>query len=92
MCSLIKEKYPTYNEAIELHKDVKLLDDKNKLIGIYGAAEARRKAGTLKKDIILINKSSTPAICKVTDFRENVLKKFYEEIVIKRNEQCNIFL
>ena len=26
MCSLIREKYPVYNEAIELHKDIRLFD------------------------------------------------------------------
>lgn len=85
MCSLIREKYPIYNEAIEIHKDVKLLDEGGKLIGIYEPSEARRKALTMKKDIILLNLKSSPAICKTARFRENILKKFIEEIVNKRN-------
>lgn len=92
MCSLIKEKYPIYNESIELHKDIRLLDEKNKLIGIYEASEARRKATTMKKDIVLVNVQSTPAVCKIINFRESILKKFYDEIVIKRNEQRTRFL
>lgn len=86
MCSLIKERYPVYNEAIELHKDVRLLDENNKLIGIYEASEARRKASNMKKDIILVNVKSSPAVCKVVSFREMTLRKFYDEIVNKRNE------
>lgn len=78
MCSLIKEKYPVFNEAIELNKDVKLLDERGKLIGQYSASEARKKASTMKKDIILVNPAVTPAICKLESFRESVLKKFYE--------------
>lgn len=85
MCSLIREKYPIYNEAIELHKDIRLFDENNKLIGVYGAAEARRKALTMKKDIVLLNYQSNPAVCKVVGFRESILQKFYDEIVTKRN-------
>lgn len=85
MCSLIKERYPIFNEAIVTSKDIKLLDENNKLIGRYPASEARKKAVNLNKDIILVNATSDPAICKVVNFRESVLKKFYDEVVIKRN-------
>ena len=91
MCSLIKEKHPLYNEAIEIHKDVKLLDEKGKLVGRYSASEARKKATTLKKDIVLLNPNSDPVVCKLYNFRETILRKFYDEIVNKRNEQCKLF-
>lgn len=41
----------------------------------------------MKKDILLVNGDTNPVICKVINFRESILKKFYDEIVIKRNEQ-----
>jgi translation initiation factor IF-3 len=85
MCMLVKEPFPIYNEFIELHKEIQLIDENKKLIGIYSAAEARKKASSLKQDIILLNENSTPAVCKACNFRETILKKFYEEIVKKRN-------
>jgi translation initiation factor IF-3 len=68
-----------------LNKDVKLVDDRGKLIGQYSASEARKKAITMKKDILLVNPTVSPAICKLENFRLSILKKFYEEIVNKRN-------
>jgi hypothetical protein len=32
----------------------------------------------MKKDIVLVNAESTPAICKAYNFRENILKKFLD--------------
>ena len=47
------------------------------MVGRYSAAEARKKATTLKKDIVLLNPNTDPAICKLYNFRETILKKFY---------------
>lgn len=38
MCLLLRERYPVYNEALETKKDVKLIDEKGKLIGRYEAS------------------------------------------------------
>ena len=38
MCSLLKQKFPIYNQAIQIHSDVKMLDEKGKLIGRYEAS------------------------------------------------------
>ena len=86
MCLLLKERFPIFNENIVLNQDVKLLDEKGKLVGKYPAAEARKKAMNMKKDIVLFNMSTNPAICKLTDFRNSIIDKFYKEVVIKRNE------
>lgn len=45
----------------------------------------------MKKDIVLVNASSNPAVCKLYNFRESILKKFHDEIVNKRNDQCNCY-
>ncbi len=41
----------------------------------------------MKKDITLINPNSAPIICRVIPFRNNILNKFFEEIVYKHNEK-----
>jgi hypothetical protein len=55
MCTLLNQKYLRNNEEINTFKDIKLLDEKGNLIGVYNAAEARKKASSLKKDMVLIN-------------------------------------
>ena len=47
------------------------------MIGKYQAAEARKKAYSLQKDIVLINPASDPVICKISDFRDEVIGRFY---------------
>ena len=41
----------------------------------------------MQKDIVLINPISDPVICKISDFRNEVVTRFYSEIVEKRNEE-----
>ena len=45
----------------------------------------------MKKDITLVNSTSDPVICRVVEFRNNILNKFFEEIVYKHNEKRTIF-
>ncbi len=45
----------------------------------------------MKKDITLINATSDPVICRVVNFRNDLLNKFFEEIVYKHNEKRTYF-
>lgn len=45
----------------------------------------------MKKDITLVNSTSDPVICKVINFRNDLLNKFFDEIVYKHNEKRKIF-
>ncbi len=38
MCHLLKEKYFVHNDDIKIFKDIKLLDENNKLVGVYPAS------------------------------------------------------
>jgi len=38
MCHLLKERYLIHNDDIKVFKDIKLLDENNKLIGVYPAS------------------------------------------------------
>jgi hypothetical protein len=91
MCHLLKDRYLIHNDDIKVFKDIKLLDENNKLVGVYPASEARKKAYSMKKDITLVNSISDPVICKVVPFRNDLLNKFFDEIVYKHNEKRTIF-
>ena len=77
MCGLLKEKLPLHNDQVQTTDLIKLIDDSGKVIGMYTASEARKKANAMNLDMILVNKSTTPIICKAVDFRRRVLAKFY---------------
>ncbi len=89
MCGLLKEKYFLNNEEIQSSGLIKLLDDAGKVIGIYTASEARKKAQTLGLDMVLVTMKTSPIVCKVSDFRNRLIHKFYQDIVQKRQKQCN---
>lgn len=74
------------NDEVRTNSNIKLINQTGKMIGIYNASEARRKALSLGKDMVLVNENCEPVICRVIDFRNAVLNRFYEEIVVKRNE------
>lgn len=87
MCGLIREKYQLHNDQVQTTELVKLIDDSGRVIGMYTASEARKKANALNLDMILVNKSIRPIICKAVDFRRRVLTKFYEDIVVRAQKR-----
>jgi len=87
MCGLIREKFQLHNDQVQTTELVKLIDDSGRVIGMYTASEARKKANAMNLDMILVNKTITPIICKAIDFRKRVLTKFYEDIVVIAHER-----
>jgi translation initiation factor IF-3 len=87
MCGLLREKYFLNNEEIQSSGLIKLLDDAGKVIGIYTASEARKKAQALRLDMVLITLNGSPIVCKAADFRGRVINRFYHEIVVKRQKE-----
>lgn len=55
MCELLKTKYFKFNEDLEIFKDVRILDEKGKLIGIYTPTQAYKKAEQTGKDLVVMN-------------------------------------
>ena len=86
MCGLLREKYQLNNEEIQTSGLIKLLDDKSKVIGIYTASEARKKSLGMGLDMVLVNMAATPIVCRVSDFRNRIINKFYENVVLKRQK------
>lgn len=73
-------KYYLYNEEIEIDKDVRLIDTKGKLVGVYNLKEALKKTDKMKQDLVLINEKVKPAICKVMNYKETLFRQFIKEI------------
>jgi translation initiation factor IF-3 len=87
MCGLLKEKYQLNNEEIQTSGLIKLIDEEGKVIGIYTASEARKKSKALGMDMVLVNKKVTPFICRASDFRNRIIDKFYNQIILKRQKE-----
>ena len=87
MCGLLREKYLRNNEEIQTSGLVKLLDDHGKVLGIYSASEARKKAGSMGLDMVLVSSKTSPPVCKASNFKESIISRFYQEIVMKRHEE-----
>ena len=88
----MRQKYPLHNEEIQTSGVVKLLDDSGRVIGVYTAAEARKKAEGSALDMVLVNRSKMPIICKLTDFRRKTLSRFYDEVVSQKEKESTFFV
>ena len=62
------------------------MDEAGRVIGVYSASEARKKAQGMSLDLILINHKSMPMVCKLTPFRRNTIERFFKEFVSKRSK------
>ena len=89
MCGLLRQKYQLHNEEIKTSGIIKLMDDANKVIGVYTASEARKKAESQGKDMVLVSQTATPILCRATDFRLRTINSFYQEIVMKNLKECS---
>lgn len=90
MCELLKTKYFKFNEELQIFRDVRLLDEKGKVIGLYTPVQAKKKVEQLKKDLVLINEDSTPIICKALPFKEEIVRRFYQERVLKNKDESRM--
>lgn len=86
MCKLLNTKYLPFNDDIKVFRDIKLLDEKGKMIGMYTPALARKKAEQMKKDLVLFNEHSSPVICKLLPFKSEIVHRFYNDRVMKNKE------
>lgn len=75
--------YFKHNREITHTGDVRLLDEGNRLLGIYNLDEARRKCEELQKDIVMTNLNARPPICKAYDYKDDLYKKFLKEVIEK---------
>ncbi|CAD8109581.1 unnamed protein product [Paramecium sonneborni] len=78
--ALLKAKpYPT-NDNIQYQGDVRVIDEKYKLLGIMPFQQAKEQAIQQEKDIILINENVEPPICRICDYSDELAQRFLTEI------------
>jgi translation initiation factor IF-3 len=51
---------------------VRLVDDNFKLIGIMDFEEAKQRASTSNKDIVLLNEAVEPPLCRICDYSDEL--------------------
>ena len=84
MCGLLRQKYQLHNDQIITSGLVKLVDESNRIIGIYTASEARKKSKSLHLDMTLVSSNTVPVVCKAVDFRQRVSQQFFDSVVSKQ--------
>jgi translation initiation factor IF-3 len=81
MCAILKTKFFQCNEDIQYQGEIRLVDDKQRLLGFYDILDARKKSQDLEMDLVLINDKSRPAICKMMNYKDSLFKQFAREIL-----------
>ena len=71
---------------------MKLLDQEGRVIGVYTASEARKKAQNLNLDMVMVSMKASPMICKAVDFRKRTLNAFFDQVVLKSQRDSNQFM
>ena len=77
MCSMLNTPYHLFNEQVDIYDDIKLLDENNKVIGVYRPDAAKKKVAQLGRDLVLFNPVSKPIICKALAYRHGIVSRFY---------------
>ncbi len=81
MCAILKTKFFQCNEFIEYQGEIRLVDEKQRLLGFYDILDARKKSQDLDLDLVMINEKSRPAICKMMNYKDSLFKQFAREIL-----------
>jgi len=98
-----KERYYRINEYIRGVYEVRLIDEAGKQVGVLSFYQALNKAKELNLDLVEINRSANPPLCKIIDFgkfkydeekkkkemRRNQTKVQLKEIVFRPNTDIN---
>lgn len=69
------------NEEIAYEGNVRLINSSNKQLGVMPFDEAFEKAKAMNLDLVMMNSSINPAICKTLNYKEEVYSKFAKEVI-----------
>jgi len=83
LARIVGTAYFKHNDEVNVSSDVRLVDQNNKFLGIYSVNEAKKKCRELNTDLVLINDATRPAICKATNYKDDLYKKFVKDILEK---------
>jgi translation initiation factor IF-3 len=82
LCDITGTKYYEHNDGIEFTADkvVRVYDENEQIIGDMKFGEAFSQAMALKKDIVLRNAKTDPPICKIMNYKLELLKKLFKKL------------
>lgn len=82
LCDITGTKYYEHNDGIDFTADkvVRVYDENEQIIGDMKFGEAFSQAMALKKDIVLRNAKTDPPICKIMNYKLELLKKLFKKL------------
>ena len=82
LCDITGTKYYAHNEEITLDDDriVKVFDENEVLIGDLKFADAVAISRTFEKDIVLRNAKTDPPICKIMNYKMELMKRLFKKL------------
>ncbi|CAD8169178.1 unnamed protein product [Paramecium octaurelia] len=78
--ALLKVKPYPVNENIQYQGEVRVIDDKYKLLGVMPFQQAKEQATKEEKEIILMNENVEPPLCRICDYSDELAQRFLTEI------------
>lgn len=72
--------------------NVRLIDKNNKLVGVLPLDEARRRAVSTVQDLVLINADSSPAVCRILNYSEEMGTRFMKEIIAGEADKRSLYM
>ncbi|KAM3128470.1 hypothetical protein pb186bvf_019402 [Paramecium bursaria] len=83
LTTILGSKELVVGDDIKYYQQVRVVDDQNKLIGVFQFDEAKKKAQKLNKEIIMINQEVSPALCRICDYSDELAQRFMSDILKK---------
>lgn len=81
---VIKKNELQVNEGIR-DREVRLIDEDGKMIGILSSVEARKMANAKNLDLVKIVPNASPPVCKITDYGKSLFEKAKREKQARKN-------
>lgn len=70
-------------------KEVRLIDEKGEQVGVVSRYEAMKKAEVLSLDLVEINATSNPSVCKIMDYSKFIYEKKKKEKINKQQSKAS---
>ncbi|CAD8104570.1 unnamed protein product [Paramecium sonneborni] len=78
--ALLKAKSYPANENIQYQGDVRVINEKNKLLGVMPFSQAKEQPIQQEKYIILLNENVESPLCIICDYSDELAQRFLTEI------------
>ena len=82
LCEMTGSKYYEHNDEIMMgdHREVQVYDENDVHIGIMSLVQAKQQASLVGKDLVVRNMKRDPPICRITDYRKELMKKWFKSL------------